>query len=53
LDHRVNHARGGNSSGAGGRDGMPFGIFPYSTKGWRELALSLTCRQGDFAENPS
>ena len=54
LDHRINHAHtGGNSSGAGGRDGVPFGIFPYSVKGWHELELSLTCRQGDFAEDLS
>jgi len=53
LDQRINHASGGNSSGAGGRDGVPFGIFPYSTKGWRELELSLTRRQGDFAEDLS
>jgi hypothetical protein len=53
LDHRINHARGRNSSGAGGRDGVAFGIFPYSIKGSRKLELSLTCRQGDFAEDLS
>jgi hypothetical protein len=53
LDQRINHARSGNSSGAGSRKGVPFGIFPYSIKGWRGLKHSLTCRQGDFAEDLS
>jgi hypothetical protein len=53
LDQRINHARSGNSSGAGSRNGVPFGIFPYCTKGWRELVLSLTCHQGDFVEDLS
>jgi hypothetical protein len=42
-----------NSRGAGGGDGVPFGIFPYSIKGWSGLELSLTRRQGDFTEDLS
>ena len=36
--------------GAGGRDGVPFGRFSLHYQG---LELSLTCRQGDFADNLS
>jgi hypothetical protein len=39
-----------NSCVAGGGDGVPFGIFLAIIKGWE---LSLTCRQGDFAEDLS
>ena len=46
-------ARPRNSRGAGGGDGVPFGIFPAIIKGWGGLELSLTCRQGDFAEDLS
>ena len=46
-------ARGRNSCGAGGGDGVPSGIFPAIIKGWSGLELSLTCRQGDFAEDLS
>jgi len=28
-------------------------LFPRIIKGWRGLELSLTCRQGDFAEGLS
>jgi hypothetical protein len=31
----------------------PLGIFPAIVKGWSGLTLSLTCRQGDFAEDLS
>jgi len=51
LDQRVNAARSRNSCGAGGGDGVPFGIFPTIIKGWSGLELSLTCRQGEFAED--
>ena len=46
-------ARSQNSCGAGGGDGVPFGIFLAIIKGWSGLELSLTCRQGDFAEDLS
>jgi hypothetical protein len=42
-----------NSRGAGGGDGVPFGIFPRSISGLSGLMLSLTCRQGDFADDLS
>jgi len=42
-----------NSCGAGGGDGVPFGIFPTIIRGWSGLELSLTYRQGDFAEDLS
>jgi hypothetical protein len=44
-------SRSRNSCGAGGGDGVPFGIFPTIIKGWSGLELSLTCRQGEFAED--
>jgi hypothetical protein len=44
-------ARSRDSCGAGGGEGVPFGIFPRIFKGWSGLTLSLTCRQGDFAED--
>jgi hypothetical protein len=53
LDYQVNAARSRNSCGAGGGDGVPFGIFPTIIKGWSGLELSLTCRQGEFAEDLS
>jgi hypothetical protein len=53
LDYPVNAARSRNSRGAGGGDGVPFGIFPTIIKGWSGLELSLTCRQGEFAEDLS
>ena len=46
-------ARSRNSCGAGGGDGVPFGIFPRIIGGWSGLELSLTCRQDDFAEDLS
>jgi hypothetical protein len=52
LDQRVNAARSRNS-GAGGGDGVPVSIFPTIIKGWSGLELSLTCRQGEFAEDLS
>ena len=42
-----------NSCRAGGGDGVPFGIFLAIIKGCSGLELSLTCRQGDFAEDLS
>jgi hypothetical protein len=42
-----------NNCGAGGGNGVPFGIFPAIIKAWSGLELSLTCRQGDFAEDLS
>jgi hypothetical protein len=39
------------SSGAGGGDGVRFGIFPQTINGLIGTKLSLTCRQGDFAED--
>jgi len=46
-------ARSRNSCGAGGGDGVPFGIFLPIIKGWSGLQRSLTRRQGDFAEDLS
>jgi hypothetical protein len=46
-------ARCRNSRGVGGGDGVPFGIFPRIIRGWSGLTLSLTCRQGDFADDLS
>jgi hypothetical protein len=34
-------------------DGVPFGIFIMFIKGLSGLDLSLTCRKGAFAEDPS
>jgi hypothetical protein len=45
-------ARRRNSCGAGGGDGVPFGIFLRIIRGWSRLELSLTCPQGDIAEDP-
>jgi hypothetical protein len=42
-----------SSRGAGGPHGVPFGLFSSIIKGWSGLELSLTCPQGDFAEDPS
>jgi hypothetical protein len=42
-----------NGCGTGGCNCVPFGIFPGIIRGWSGLELSLTCRQGDFAENLS
>ena len=53
LDHRVNVARSRNSCGAAGGDGVPFGIFHRIISGLSGLELSLTCRQGAFAERSS
>jgi hypothetical protein len=39
--------------GTGGGDGVPCGIFPSIIKGWSGLELSLTCLQGEFAEDLS
>jgi hypothetical protein len=44
-------ARSRNSCGEGGGDGVRFGIFPTIIKGWSGLELSLTCQQGEFAED--
>jgi len=46
-------ARSRNSCGAGGGDGVPFGLFPRMIKGWSGLQPSLTWRQGDFADDLS
>jgi hypothetical protein len=46
-------AQSRNSRGASGGDGVPSGIFPRNSKGWNRLEPSLTCRQGDFAEDLS
>jgi hypothetical protein len=46
-------ARSRKSRGAGGGEGVPLGIFPAIINGWSGLELSLTCRQGDFAEDLS
>ena len=46
-------ARSRNSGGAGGGDGVTFGIFLAIIKGWSGLELSLTCLQDDFAEDLS
>jgi hypothetical protein len=37
----------------GGGDGLSAGIFRRIIKGWSGLQFSLTCRQGDFAEDLS
>ena len=42
-----------NAIGAGGADAVASGIFPIFIRGWSGLTLSLTCRQGDFAEDLS
>jgi hypothetical protein len=44
-------AQSRNSRGAGGGDGVPFGIFPRFIRGWSGLELSLTCRQGAFSQD--
>jgi hypothetical protein len=46
-------ARSRNSRGNGSGDGVSFGIFPAIIKGWSRLELSLTCRQGNCAEDLS
>jgi hypothetical protein len=48
----INHACGRNSRGAGGGAGVPFDVFASITRGWSGLELSLTCPQGDIAEDP-
>jgi hypothetical protein len=53
LDVRINHALSRNSGGAGGRNGVPFGIFSRTIKGLTGLKLLLTCPQDDFAEDLS
>jgi hypothetical protein len=39
--------------GTGGGDGVPFGILPSIIKCSSGLALSLTCRQGEIADDLS
>jgi hypothetical protein len=46
-------ARSRNGCRTGSGDGVPLVFFSYSIKGWSGLELSLTCRQGDFAEDLS
>ena len=46
-------ARRRNSRGRGTGDGVPFRIFLAIIKGWSRLTLSLTCGQGEFAEDLS
>jgi hypothetical protein len=49
----LTRAQSRNSCGAGGGDGVTFGIFPRFIRGWSGLELSLTCRKGDFVEDLS
>ena len=42
-----------NSCGAGGGDGVANGLFPHIYQGLEQAEAALTCRQGDFAEDPS
>jgi hypothetical protein len=39
--------------GAGNGDGIANGVFPIFIKDWSRLETSLTCHQGDFAEDLS
>jgi hypothetical protein len=42
-----------NSRGAVGSGGVTFAVFHRIINGLSRLTLSLTCRQGDFADNLS
>ena len=50
---KLTPARSGIGCGAGRDDGVANGIFLIFIRGWSGLELSLTCRQGDFAEDLS
>ena len=50
---KLTPVRGRNLYGAGRNDGVASGIFPIFIKGWSRLGTSLTCRQGDIAEDLS
>jgi hypothetical protein len=50
---KLTSARSRIGCGAGRGDGVANGIFPIFIKGWSGPELSLTCRQGDFAEDLS
>jgi len=49
----LTRAQSRKSCRAGGGDGVLFDIFPHKYKGWSGLEPSLTCRQGDFADDLS
>jgi hypothetical protein len=44
--------RAGKAAAQGG-DGVASGLFPYIYQGFERAEAALTCRQGDFAEDPS
>jgi hypothetical protein len=48
---KLTPARSRIGCGAGRDDGIANGIFPIFIKGWSEPETSLTCRQGDIAED--
>jgi hypothetical protein len=50
---KLTPARGGIGCGAGRCDGVVSAFFPIFINGLGKPKLSLTCRQGDFAEDPS
>jgi hypothetical protein len=50
---RINPCEEGEQHGPSSGDGVPFGTFSLNYKNWSRLELSLTCRQGDFAEDLS
>jgi hypothetical protein len=51
--HELTRAKSLNSGRTGGGDGVRFGIFLRIIRGWSGPEISLTCRQGDFAEDLS
>ncbi|MGA9266760.1 MAG: hypothetical protein WBV79_09965, partial [Rhodomicrobium sp.] len=50
---KLTPARSRIGCGAGRDDGVANGIFLIFIRGWNGPKLSLTCRQGDFAEDLS
>jgi hypothetical protein len=50
---KLTPARSRISCGACGGYGVVNGIFPIFIRDWSGLEPSLTCRQGDFAEDLS
>jgi hypothetical protein len=53
LDQRINRSRGPGQQQRRRCDGVANGIFPHIYQGLERAEAALTCRQGDFGEDPS
>jgi hypothetical protein len=52
LDQRINRSRGPRQQQRRRYDGVANGIFPHIYQGLERAEAALTCRQGDFGEDP-